>query len=77
MVAALETERARGVWIAADDAPVTYGELLDRIAADAGAAPPPRGGPPGLASFRVRNGRIKRELGWRPAYPSYRSGLAA
>ena len=28
-------------------------------------------------SKRVRNDRIKRELGWEPAYPDYRSGLAA
>ena len=26
---------------------------------------------------RVSNGLLKRELGWRPAYPSYREGLAA
>jgi nucleoside-diphosphate-sugar epimerase len=28
-------------------------------------------------SKKVRNDRIKRELGWRPKYPDYRSGLAA
>jgi nucleoside-diphosphate-sugar epimerase len=28
-------------------------------------------------SKRVQNDLIKRELGWRPAYPDYRSGLAA
>ncbi len=28
-------------------------------------------------SKKVRNDRIKRELGWKPAYPDYRSGLAA
>ena len=28
-------------------------------------------------SKRVRNDRIKRELGWTPAYPDYRTGLAA
>jgi nucleoside-diphosphate-sugar epimerase len=26
---------------------------------------------------RVSNARLKAELGWRPAYPSYREGLAA
>jgi nucleoside-diphosphate-sugar epimerase len=26
---------------------------------------------------RVSNARAKAELGWRPAYPSYREGLAA
>jgi nucleoside-diphosphate-sugar epimerase len=28
-------------------------------------------------SKRVRNDKIKRELGWQPSYPDYRSGLAA
>ena len=28
-------------------------------------------------SKRVSNARAKAELGWRPAYPSYREGLAA
>ena len=28
-------------------------------------------------SKRVRNDRIKRDLGWVPRYPDYRSGLAA
>ena len=28
-------------------------------------------------SKRVRNDRIKRELGWTPSYPDYRTGLAA
>ncbi|WP_299881289.1 SDR family oxidoreductase [uncultured Sulfitobacter sp.] len=28
-------------------------------------------------SKKVRNDRIKRDLGWKPAYPDYRSGLAA
>ena len=26
---------------------------------------------------RVANGKAKRVLGWRPAYPTYREGLAA
>ena len=28
-------------------------------------------------SKRVSNARAKAELGWRPAYPTYREGLAA
>jgi nucleoside-diphosphate-sugar epimerase len=26
---------------------------------------------------RIANGRAKRTLGWRPAFPTYRQGLAA
>ena len=30
-----------------------------------------------LIAFKVSNARAKGELGWRPAYPTYREGLAA
>ncbi len=33
-------------------------------------------GSPRRSSLAVSNGKIKRELGWWPAYPSFRSGLA-
>jgi len=37
---------------------------------------PAPGGPMILPSFRVSNAKLK-ALGWAPAYPSFRSGLAA
>jgi nucleoside-diphosphate-sugar epimerase len=38
--------------------------------------PPPPGSPP-EPNRRVSNRRLQDRLGWRPAYPSYREGLAA
>ncbi len=62
-----------------DDAPVTWGELFQHIAALEGQAPvtaDPALQPP-LASFRVSNARARLRLNWAPFYRSYRSGLIA
>jgi len=75
--AAIEAGQGRAVWNAVDDAPVRYRELTTYVAALAGGPPPATGGPRRLASFRVANAKLKAGLGWRPRYPSYRSGLAA
>jgi nucleoside-diphosphate-sugar epimerase len=72
----------------ADDEPAPPQDVVAYAAELLGVAPPP---PipfaeaelsPMAASFyaeskRVSNARIKRELGWRPRYPSYREGLRA
>lgn len=75
--AAIETDQGRSVWNAVDDTPVRMRELTTYIAQLAGAPPPQTGGRIHLASFRVSNAKLKDELGWRPRYASYRSGLAA
>jgi len=76
MVAVVERGQPKQVYIAADDQPATYRDLLGYVAAMEGAAPPGAGAPLMLPSFRVSNAKLK-ALGWAPAYPSFRSGLAA
>jgi nucleoside-diphosphate-sugar epimerase len=77
VAAVLETDRGRGIWNAVDDEPVRYRDLTAYVARLAGGPPPETGGPSRLASFRVSNAKLKAELGWRPRFASYRSGLAA
>ena len=84
-------ERARpGIYNVVDDSPERFAEFLPAIAA-AIDAPPPRHVPRWLGRLvagqaaaimmtEVRgasNAKAKRELGWRPKYPSWREGLAA
>jgi len=76
MATVVERGQPKQVYIAADDQPATYRDLLGYVAAVEGAAPPAAGGPMMLPSFRVSNAKLK-ALGWAPAYPSFRSGLAA
>jgi nucleoside-diphosphate-sugar epimerase len=75
VVLAVESARARTIANVVDDQPVSYRALYGFIAAQAGMPEPPAGGPP-TASLACANGRIKELLGWQPAYPTYRSGLA-
>lgn len=71
-----------------DDEPVGWDVMLDAMAATVGAPRPMRlpaalvrlGAPFAASqmldtSMRVSNDRAATELGWRPAYPSYREGL--
>lgn len=89
-VAALERGRAGQAYNVVDDEPVTWGDLLDAMAAAFGAATPRR--LPGWiirlaapyfadlmigTSMRVANAKAKAELDWKPAMPTYRDGLAA
>lgn len=87
-VAALE--RGRGVYNIVDDAPAPVADVLTTLARVIGA-PPPRhipvwaarlaGGEVGVSMLtQIRgssNARAKRELGWAPRYPSWRTGFAA
>ena len=75
MALVAERGQPKQVYIAADDQPATYRDLLGYVAAMEGAGPPAPGGPVLLPSFRVSNAKLK-ALGWTPAYPSFRSGLA-
>jgi nucleoside-diphosphate-sugar epimerase len=71
-----------------DDEPSSNSDVIAYAAGLLGIAPPPevaldeaRLSPAAMRFYaeskRVSNARAKAELGWRPAYPSYREGLAA
>lgn len=86
--ASIARPRAGGIYNLCDDEPAPNSEVVAYAAGLLGAPPPPEV-PPEAAdlspaawrfygeSKRVSNARAKAELGWRPAYPSYREGLAA
>jgi nucleoside-diphosphate-sugar epimerase len=80
--------RAGGIYNLCDDEPCPNSEVVAYAARLLGREPPPEVAladaqlPPAAMRFyaeskRVSNARAKAELGWRPAYPSYREGLAA
>jgi nucleoside-diphosphate-sugar epimerase len=71
---AVESAPRASIYNVVDDAPVTYRDLYAHIATLAGVDTPLPGGPD-VRSLAVSNARIKKELGWTPAYPSYRSGI--
>jgi nucleoside-diphosphate-sugar epimerase len=81
---------APGIYNIVDDEPVTYRDHLPEFARLLGAKPPRRvpTWPVRLVAGRVAvqavteqrgasNAKAKRELGWRPRYPSWRAGFAA
>jgi nucleoside-diphosphate-sugar epimerase len=86
---AAATERgAPGIYNVVDDDPAPVSEWLPALAAAAGAPPPRRvpawvarllAGEHGVALMtEVRgasNAKARRELGWRPAHPSWRDGF--
>jgi nucleoside-diphosphate-sugar epimerase len=87
-VAAIERGR-RGIYNVVDDEPATTAEWLSALAEQLGAKPPRRV-PRWLARILAGeaavvmmtevhgalNGKAKRELGWEPAYPTWRQGFA-
>ncbi|RAK58915.1 SDR family NAD(P)-dependent oxidoreductase [Phenylobacterium hankyongense] len=86
--ASMARPRAGGIYNLCDDAPAPNGEVVAYAAGLLGVAPPPvvALADAGLSlaaqrfyaeSKRVSNARAKAELGWRPAYPTYREGLQA
>ena len=88
LAASIARPRAGGIYNLCDDAPCPNSEVIAYAAALLGIAPPPEVAladaglsPAGLRFYaeskRVSNARAKAELGWRPAYPTYREGLAA
>jgi len=79
--------RAGGIYNLCDDEPCPNSDVVAYAAGLIGIAPPPQVAladaklPPAAMRFhaeskRVSNARAKAELGWRPAYPTYREGLA-
>ncbi|HEY0315433.1 MAG TPA: SDR family NAD(P)-dependent oxidoreductase [Sphingomonas sp.] len=77
-----------GAYNIADDAPCSQNRIIEEACRLLGLPPPPiqsldeAGLSPAARAFyaenrRVANGKARRVLGWRPAYPDYRAGLAA
>jgi len=88
-VAAVERGR-RGVYNVVDDDPAPVAEWLPALARELGAKKPLRvprfvgrlfAGEAGVVMMTdvrgASNAKAKRELGWRPAHPSWRDGFAA
>lgn len=88
LLLAIARPEVTGVFNLADDCPCPQPVVVEEAARLLGVEPPieeafDKGAmSPMQASFytanrRVSNARAKQVLGWRPAYPSYREGLAA
>ena len=88
LAASIARPRAGGVYNLCDDEPCPNSEVIAFAAQLLGLPVPPEvplaeaGLSPVALRFyaeskRVSNARAKAELDWRPAYPSYREGLAA
>lgn len=85
--ASIARPRAGGAYNLCDDEPAANSEVLAYAAGLLGIAPPPeialadaQLSPAAMRFYaeskRVSNALAKAELGWRPAYPTYREGLA-
>ena len=87
-VAALDHGRPGTIYDILDDQPVSMTEIVRELAARTGAPPPfavPSWIPRLLSPYMARitsvrlplsNARARAELGWQPAYPTMRDGLA-
>ena len=88
LLASLDRPRPGGVYNLVDDEPAPPQDVMEHAARLLGVPVPPDlpfnalGMSPATRRFyaenkRVSNALAKAELGWRPAYPTYREGLAA
>jgi nucleoside-diphosphate-sugar epimerase len=88
LAASIAHPRAGGIYNLCDDEPAANGAVIAYAAQLLGLEPPPevplaKAALPVAAlrfyaeSKRVANARAKAELGWRPAFPSFREGLRA
>lgn len=88
IAASMARPQPGAIYNLADDEPAPPQDAIDEAAALLGVAHPETIGldDPSVSDMarsfyaeikRVRNDRAKRELGWRPVYPSYREGLRA
>jgi nucleoside-diphosphate-sugar epimerase len=87
VAASIAQPRAGGIYNLCDDEPASNSDVVAYAALLLGVEPPPEQ-PLDLEALspqarrfyaeskRVSNARAKAELGWLPAYPSYREGLA-
>ena len=87
VMAAMAGDAPPGAYNLGDDLPASQNRVIEHACALAGAEPPPLLSlaeadlSPMARGFyaenrRVANGKAKRVLGWRPAFPTYREGLA-
>lgn len=81
LAASIARPRAGGIYNLCDDEPAESAEVTAWAARLLGLPPPPEAPRPEgrfwAESRRVSNARAKAELGWRPAWPTYREGLSA
>ena len=88
VIAALTGDAPPGAYNLSDDLPTSQNTVIEEACRLLGREPPPLQTmeeadlSPMARGFyaenrRVANGKAKRVLGWRPAYPTYREGLAA
>lgn len=88
LAASIARPRAGGIYNLCDDEPCPNSDVIAFAATLLGRPAPPEVPlaearlPPAALRFyeeskRVANARAKAELGWRPAHPTYREGLAA
>ena len=75
VVKAVEAAPARSIYNVVDDEPVSYRVLYNYVVACEGVSEPHSGGDSGLPSLGCSNARIKAQLSWQPAHPTFRSGL--
>jgi 2-alkyl-3-oxoalkanoate reductase len=75
-VLALERAPSRTVFNVVDDEPVSYRGLLFFVATQIGAVKPRPDSDLTMPSLGCSNSRLKSAVGWSPAYPTFRSGLA-
>ncbi|MBI1197864.1 MAG: SDR family NAD(P)-dependent oxidoreductase [Phenylobacterium sp.] len=88
LAASLARPRAGGIYNLCDDEPAPNSDVIAHAAGLLGMTPPPETplsaanlSPAALRFYaeskRVSNALAKAELGWRPAFPTYREGLRA
>jgi len=84
LAASIARPRAGGIYNLCDDEPAPPQDVIAYAAALLGMEPPPEtpfdeADPSRFfaENKRVSNARAKAELGWRPAWPTYREGLTA
>lgn len=86
VIAAIECDAAPGAYNLADDLPCSQNLVIEEACRLLALAPPPlqtmdEAGLSAMArgfyaeNRRIANGKARRELGWRPAYPDFRTGL--
>ena len=75
VIRSVEGESSQRVFNVVDDHPVRYEELYQYIAAMVNGPDPKTGGELFLPSLNCKNEAIKSALGWKPTFPSFRSGL--
>ncbi|MGO8669977.1 MAG: NAD-dependent epimerase/dehydratase family protein [Capsulimonadaceae bacterium] len=75
IVVAAESAASRTIYNVVDNQPVTYRKLYGYLATLWGFDEPPQGGA-AAPSVACSNARFKAELDWRPAFCTFRSGMA-